>query len=91
MAPQEEAPQEEAPQEGAPQRPDRPPRFGDDDPSAPEAAPLSRPPPTPLLIKTLSGFASIDRLPTVEPRRVEVEWEGELPSIEDVWAGQSGG
>jgi hypothetical protein len=85
------APQEEAPQEGAPQRPDRPPRFGDDDPSAPEGAPLSQPPPTPLLIKTLSGFASLDRLPTVEPRRVEVEWEGELPSIEDVWADRSGG
>jgi hypothetical protein len=27
----------------------------------------------------------------VEPRRVEVEWEGELPSIEDVWADRSGG
>jgi hypothetical protein len=43
------------------------------------------------LIKTLSGFASLDRLPIVEPRRVEVEWEGELPSIEDVWADRSGG
>ena len=82
------APQEEAPQEGAPQQPDGPPRFGDD-PSAPEAAPLSRAPLPPLLIKTLSGFLSLDRLPTVEPRRVEVEWEGELPSIEDVWARRS--
>jgi len=84
------APQEEAPQEGAPQQPDWLPRFGYD-PSAPEAAPLSRPPRPPLLIKTLSGFASLDRLPTVEPRRVEVEWEEELPSIEDVWAERSGG
>ena len=79
-----------APQEEAPQQPDGPPRFGDD-PLAPEAAPLSRAPLPPLLIKTLSGFLSLDRLPTVEPRRVEVEWEGELPSIEDVWASQSGG
>jgi hypothetical protein len=84
------APQEEAPQEGAPQQPDRPGGVGND-PSAPETSQLSRPPLPPLLIKTFSGFTSLERLPTVEPRRVEVEWEGELPSIEDVWARQSSG
>jgi hypothetical protein len=36
-----------------------------------------------VLIKTSSGFSSLDRLPSVEPRRVEMDWEGELPSIED--------
>lgn len=52
------------------------------EPDAPFAPPLPQPQ-SPVLIKTLSEFSSLDGLPTVEPRRVEVKWEGKLPSIED--------
>jgi len=51
-------------------------------PDAPFAPPLPQPQ-SPVLIKTLSEFSSLDGLPTVEPRRVEMKWEGKLPSIED--------
>jgi hypothetical protein len=54
----------------------------EDGPNTPFAPPLPQPQ-SPVLIKTLSEFSSLDRLPTVEPRRVEVKWEGKLPSIED--------
>jgi hypothetical protein len=79
-----------APQEETPQQPDWTRRFRED-PSALEVPPFSQPPLPPLLIITSSGISSLDRLPTVEPRRVEMDWEGELPSIEDQWTSQSGG
>ena len=77
------------PQEEAPQQPDWT-RSGTDDPSAREAPLLPQLPLPPQLILN-SGLPSADRLPTVEPRRVEVKWEGELPSIEDLWSGKSSG
>ena len=78
-----------APQEEEPQHPYSTRRFKDD-PSSLEAQLLPQPTlPPPLILN--SGLPSPDRLPTVEPRRVEVEWEGGLPSIEDLWAGKSDG
>ena len=77
-----------APQEEAPQQPDPTRRFRED-PSALEAPPLPQPPPPARLMK-FSALPSAERLPTVEPRRVEVEEEGEPPSFDELWAGQSG-
>jgi hypothetical protein len=71
------APQEEAPQQFDPSRRLR------EDPSALEAPPLPQPPPPARLMK-FSALPSAERLPTVEPRRVEVEEEGDPPSFDDL-------
>ena len=79
-------PQEETPQQPEPERT----RSFRHDPTAPEAPLLPQPLlPPPLIIN--AGLPSADLLPTVEPRQVEVEQEGESPSIEDLWATKSSG
>jgi hypothetical protein len=65
-----------APQEEAPLQTDWTQKFMDDRLQA-----LVRP--TLMIIN--SSLGSADRLPILETKRVEMEWEGEVPTIEDLW------